>query len=436
MLNTSVLKDVLHVKHAVIEDMVLNEGILRIRLHPTKHYQCRCPICGRKCPKYDRGRSSCSWRAGDCNTAKVYFVADHPRVCCPRHGVRSAQVPWARQNSNFTYDFEHTVAWMARNVSKKAAAEFMRISWRTVGDIISRVKDELDPRPERRLDGLVRIGVDETSYKKGHKYLTVVVNHDTGKVVWVHVGFGKEVFSKFFREMTEEQRASIKVVSGDGAKWIDECMDEFCPQAERCVDPFHVVEWASDMMDAVRRGAWNDARKELDKAQRTKGTDPSVLKDLDSKVQAFKNARYATLKGITKLDKRGIETMRLLVETSAAVSTAYLYKELLRMLMEAKPKDFERLLDCWIQKASMSAAAAKLEELSELVGKVRRHRAGILNSVVHGLSNARLEATNNKIKLTIRMAYGFRNMQNMLDMIMLRCSDIPILLPWEYPVAA
>ena len=148
---------------------------------------------------------------------KVFIRASAPRVSCPEHGVVVVAVPWAYHGSGFTA---------------------------AVGRCISRTLEDLEPDPSRRLDGLVRIGVDETSYRKGYKYITVVVNHDTNTVVWAHEGYGRSVFEKFLQMLTPEQRSSIKAVSGDGAKWIDQCMAEYLPNAERCMDPFHVVQWA------------------------------------------------------------------------------------------------------------------------------------------------------------------------------------------------
>lgn len=101
------------------------------------------------------------------------------------------------------------------------------------------MKKELDPDPSERFKGLVNIGVDETSYKKGHKYITVVINHGTGNVIWAHEGYGKTILTKFFKLLTKDHLASLKLESCDGAKWIQECMDDFCPQAKRCIDPFH-----------------------------------------------------------------------------------------------------------------------------------------------------------------------------------------------------
>ena len=101
--------------------------------------------------------------------------------------------------------------------SGSVVAEYFRVDWETVGRCVSRTRDIIEPEISHRLDNLVNIGIDETSYKKGHKYITVIVNHDTNTVVWAAPGHGKAVLDRFFCSLTEEQRSSIRVVTGDGA---------------------------------------------------------------------------------------------------------------------------------------------------------------------------------------------------------------------------
>ena len=160
---------------------------------------------------------------------------------------------------NIQKGFDLTVTWLAKYLPRSAVANFMRIDWQTVGSCISRSLHDLEPERSRRLDGLVRIGIDETSYRKGHKYITVIVNHDTNTVVWVADGHGRSVLEQFYKALTDEQLASIKVVTGDGARWITDCVNEFTPDCERCVDPFDVVEWAMEALDEVRRDRWRAA---------------------------------------------------------------------------------------------------------------------------------------------------------------------------------
>src|SRR5487761_1181119 len=149
----------------------------------------------------------------------------------------------------------------------------MRVAWRTVGSVISRVVAEgraaHDP-----FDGLRRIGIDEISYKRGHRYLTVVVDHDSGRLVWAAVGRDKKTLRSFFDLVGEERCEAITAVSADGAEWIADVVRERCPAATLCIDAFHVCQWATDALDEVRREVWNAARRDLgDKvlAERLKG---------------------------------------------------------------------------------------------------------------------------------------------------------------------
>ena len=99
-------------------------------------------------------------------------------------GLYVAEVPWAYPGSRFTKDFDLTVAWFASYLPRSTTSYFMRVDWETVGRCVNRALHDLEPEHSRRLDSLVNIGIDETSYKKGHKYITVIVNHDTNTVVW------------------------------------------------------------------------------------------------------------------------------------------------------------------------------------------------------------------------------------------------------------
>lgn len=114
----------------------------------------------------------------------------------------------------------------------------MRIDWKTVGRCVSRTFARLESDTSKRLENLRHIAVDETSYKKGHSYITVVINQENNQAVWVHDGHGKEVFTEFLELLTQEQRERIETISGDGAKWIDQCCEKYLPNSKRCIDLF------------------------------------------------------------------------------------------------------------------------------------------------------------------------------------------------------
>ena len=442
----TLIKNLLNVKYTVVEgakNYTDGRGVkhLRVKARPDKKHQYRCPFCGKKCPK--DGRSSKDvrvWRGLDFGSVLVEIESETQRIKCPKHGSIVADVPWAYPGSHFTKDFDLTVGWLAVYLPRNAVAEYMRIDWKTVGRCISRTLNEIEPERAVRLNNLVYIGIDETSYKKGHKYITVIVNHETNTVVWAAEGHGKSVLEKFYRSLTKEQLESIKVVTGDGAKWITECVNEFTPGCERCIDPFHVVEWAMDALDEVRRGVWRDAYK---KAQELKNSTPKrhgrpkaddlqaqAAKEARNKADQLKKSVYALGKAPEHLTENQQLRLEMIQTESPLLYRAYCIKERLRLILKmTSVEEADAELKRWFWWASHS----RIPVMQELGSKVKRHKDHILKTIQLGLSNARIEATNNKIKLIIRKAYGFRNIQNMLDMVYLVCSNLPISLPGRHP---
>lgn len=267
----TLIKRLLHIEKIAIEDVRFEttgeEDVMRIAARPLSRDRQRCPKCGKRCKGYDSSTKVRCWRSLDFGNYRVYIEAFAPRIECPEHGVLVAKVPWARHDSDFTYDFETAVTWLTLHTTAQDVAEYFRIKWHTVGSIAGRVQKSLESAQPNRFDNLEKIGIDETSYKKGHKYMTVIVNHDTGHLIWAKKGHGKEVLTEFFKSLTQEQCSRIKFVTADGARWIADCVKEYCPNAERCIDPFHVVAWANDCLDEVRKQAVRQAKKDaaLDK---------------------------------------------------------------------------------------------------------------------------------------------------------------------------
>src|SRR4051794_36651196 len=172
----------LGLRRAVVEDVRTgSEGELIVSARAGWRERDRCGVCRRRSPGADQGAGRRRWRALDVGTTLAYVESEAPRVSCRGHGVVVCAVPWARHGSRFTRAFEDQVAWLAVNTSKTAVAELMRIAWRTVGAICERVAAEAG-REVDLLANLKRIGIDEISHRKGQRYLTVVVDHDTGRL--------------------------------------------------------------------------------------------------------------------------------------------------------------------------------------------------------------------------------------------------------------
>ena len=375
----TLFKKILNVKDIVVKTQDFytdKDGVkhLRIYARPTARKNNCCPFCGKKSPRYDLSNNARKvWRGLDWGGIIVEIECPTHRVKCEEHGVVTADVPWAYPGSSFTKEFDLTVAWLATYLPRSAVSNYMRIDWATVGRCISRTLNDIEPERSRRLNGLVNIGIDETSYKKGHKYITVVVNHDTNTVVWIG-----EVRREVWREAyTEAQELSKANPRGKGR-----------PRADDPIMP--------------------------------------IIKAAQAKADEIKNSSYALGKAPENLTEKQQLRIELIAATNNKLYRAYKLKEKLRLLLKIKDlEEAETELRSWLWWASH----CRIPAFVELNKKIRRHKEHILNTIRLGLSNARIEATNNKIKLIVRKAYGFRNMQNMMDMIYLVCSDLVIPLP-------
>jgi transposase len=182
---------------------------------------------------------------------QVVLEADAPRVNCPTHGPTVVAVPWARHHAVHTVAFDDTVAWLAVACSKTAVCELMRLAWRTVDAIVTRVWNDTEKRIDR-FAGLRRIGIDEIWYKRHHKYLRVVVDHDSGRLVWAAPGRDTATLRRFFDVLGPERCAQITHVSADAADWISDVVTERCPAATRCADPFYADLWIMPMSGGLR----------------------------------------------------------------------------------------------------------------------------------------------------------------------------------------
>lgn len=402
----------LGVECAIVDDVAW-EGedsasmCLVLKVRPRYGSKGRCPQCARRCPGYDGGDGRRRWRAPDVGLVPVFIEAEAPRIECPSHGVMVASVPWARPGARFTRAFEDMVAWLAVRTDKTTLSSLMKIAWRTVGRIVERVADTaaatLDP-----LKGLVRIGIDEVSYRKGHRYLTIVVDHDTGRLLWASAGRDEATLRRFFDLLGEERAKALKLVSADAASWIANVVRERCPEAVLCMDPFHVVQWATKALDEVRRGMWNTLR------ETGKGDLANTLK----------HARWALWKNPEDLNEAQSASLAAIQRDNAPLYRAYLLKEQLRAVFQSGNRAIA-LLERWLSWASRS----KLKPFVKLARAVRRQRRGIYAALIHGLSNARTEAVNTKLRLLTRLAYGFHSHAPLIALAMLKLGGLCPPLP-------
>ncbi len=413
----------------VIEAVVFDEdiGAVVVSVRPRKGASRRCGRCGRRGPWFDRGEGRRRWRALDLGTVPVWLEADAPRVSCREHGPTVLQVPWARHGVGHTRDFDDTVAWLATQCSKTAVTELMRIAWRTVGAILSRVSADIDATLDR-LEGLRRIGIDEISYKRGHRYLTVVVDHDTGALVWAAAGRDEATLRGFFDALGPERSAQITHVSADAAEWIARVVAERCPNAIRCADAFHIVAWATDALDEVRRQAWNDARgiaRGEGRRRRGRPRRDAPPRPGHERARALKHARYALWKNPENLTDRQQEKLAWVAKTDPRLHRAYLLKEGLRLVFQLKGEAGKEALDRWIN----WARRCRIPAFVALQKRIVKHRPAIDAALDSGLSNALVESTNTKIRLITRVAFGFHGPEPLIALAMLSLGSHPPALP-------
>lgn len=428
-----ILRLALSLAQAVILSARIEGEAVVIGVRPHKRPRRRCPVCGGRCDAYDARPGPRRWRALDLAQSMCFLEYQAVRVRCPEHGVRVEAVPWARHGSRFTRGFEDRVAWMAVHCTASAVAAECRVEWHSVGGICARVYAELEAsRGPRHLDGLRRIGIDETSYRKGRKRITVVVDHDRGRLVWAGEGYGREVLGRFLDMLTHEQRMAVEVAAADGAKWIKGLVRERCPNAEWVMDPFHVVSWMNDALDAVRREEWQAAARAAREAAPRRGRPPEgdeaphEAKAPKAAAAAIKGARYALVKNPEDLTEEQRATLDEVRRAHSRTYRAWELKEGLRAVFRAEgAEEAGMLLDGWLSQA----ARCRIPKVVDVARKVRARRDDIVAAVALGISNARVEAINNKVKVTVRMGYGFRNIDNLIALLMLRCSDVMPQLP-------
>ena len=387
----------------VVEDVFLDEEAVVVCVRPRAREQGRCPLCRRRCAGYDSGDGRRRWRAIDLGTTFAYVEAQAPRVQCRRHGVIVAAVPWARHDSSFTTAFEDQCAWLAVNTSARAVAQLMRTTWRAVGGICRRVSDEARAQRDLLAD-LRRLGFDEISVRKGQSYLTVVVDHHTGRLVWAAPGRDRKTVEKFLDLLGDERCARLELVSCDMAEWITRPISERCPGATVCLDPFHVVKLATDALDEIRREVWNEARK---------AGEIALAKDL-------KGARFALWKNPENLTARQQLKLAQIQQINQRLFRAYLLKEQLRQIYRVDPDAAIGVLDAWLK----WAWRCRLAPFVRLARTIRDQRAGIEAAFRNGLSNARVEQINTQIRLITRRGFGYHSQQAVIALAMLSLSGL------------
>jgi transposase len=377
--------------------------IVTVRLRRRRRVCSRCGQTGRLEVHDHRTKR---WRHLDLAGSRCWIECELRLLRCRDCGVRLEAVPWARPGARHSRDFEDTVAWLAQQMAFSPITRLLRIGWRTVGAIVERVvADHLD---ERRLEGLVAIGVDEISYRRHHRYLTSVADHASGAIVWCAPGRNSATLQDFFDELGDRKH-TIQAVSIDMSGEYQRAIRAAVPDAEICFDPFHVVRLGARATDQVRRDEWNAH----DRSHTPHG-------------RWVKHTRWSLLKAPENQTISQLATLWEVQQANRSLYRAFLLKEELRLLYHLPdPALAPAHLDAWLAWASRS----RLKPFIRLARTLREHRDGILAAIRLGLSNGRLEGLNSKIRLISHRAFGFHSADPLIALVYLCCTGITIDLP-------
>jgi transposase len=310
-------------------------------------------------------------------------------------------VPWARTGSLFTRTFEDEVAWFMQKTNQSATAAYFGISWPTAGKIARRVvAEKLDGQ---LLENLRFLGIDEISYGRPRKFLTVVIDHERHRVVWAGEGQSAKTLAQFFELLGPQRCSAIEAVSIDMDLAFEIAIKDFAHNAEVVYDRFHIVQMLSRAVDEVRRS--------------------EVLQANPNERKQLKSSRYALLKNPWNLTTFQQNKLSTLQKTNKRIYRAYLLKETFQTIFDADSKEkASEIFGDWFQWARRSV----LEPFAKLAINLKYRLDGILRFIDRKITNSPVEGMNSKIRMISHRAFGFRSAPSLIAMIQLNCSGITI----------
>ena len=409
---TTVLRVLLAIQSLTVRGLHFDSTGLVVEVAPTWKIP-RCGECGTKCRRVHDGRWR-RWRHHDLAGMTLHLRYRMLRAHCPTCGtVKTERVPWAALGSNFTYAFEERAAYLAQQCSRTAVATLLRTAWRTVGSIIRRVVDRSREEGDDGLDGLRLIGVDELSYRRHHEYVTVVVDHERGRVVWASKGKSAATLKRFFEDLGPDRCSQLEAVTIDLSKAYIKAVTEATPEAKLIFDRFHVQRLAQEALDETRRDEVRKAGSKEDKA-------------------ALKGTRWTLQKSAWNLTDADVQTLEELEWTNRPIFRAHMLKESLVSILDGRQINVaRRRLVAWIAEARRSG----LHHFKRIAGTIEKYITGILEYIRSRLSNGRTEGLNGKIRTITRRAFGFHSASALIAMIFLCCGGVHVTPAFSAPEA-
>jgi transposase len=399
---TTVLRALLSIQDLSVRDFHFNATGLVVDVVPSWTIP-RCGECGAKCRSIHDGRER-HWRHHDLAGMTLQLRYRIRRARCSDCGtVKTEQVPWAAHGSNFTHAFEERAAFLAQQCSKTAVATLLRTTWRTVGRLIRGVVERSRAGCDS-LDGLRLIGVDELSYRRHHEYVTVVVDHERGRVVWAAKGKSAATLKRFFEELGPERCSQLEAVTIDLSQAYIKAVTEATPEAKLVFDRFHVQRLLHEALDETRR---EEVHKATSKEERA----------------ALKGTRWSLQKREWNLTDADVQTLEELERVNQPIFRAHMLKESLVTILDGRQVNVARArLMRWIAEARRSG----LVHFARVAATIERHIDGILEYIRSRLNNGRTEGLNGKIRTITRRAFGFHSAHALIAMIFLCCGGVHV----------
>jgi transposase len=347
---------------------------------------CRCSACGSR-QVISRGQVERRFRNVPIGSRPTAVVLPIPRVECHACGaVRQVEVPFADPRRSYTKSFERYALELSRSMTILDVARHLDVGWDTIKDIQKRDLSRRYAKP--KLKHLRAVAIDEIAVASGHRYLTVVMDLDSGAVVFVGDGKGGDALKPFWKRL-RPSRAKIEAVAMDLSGAYQAAVRAHLPKAVIVFDHFHVVKLFNDKLSELRRALYREATEVQHK-------------------EVLKGTRWLLLKNAENLDPEKDEKKRLkeALKWNEPLATAYYLKEDLRRFWEQPGKRFATtFLDGWIRRAEASG----IKILQQMAKTLAAHRSGLLAYYDVMISSGPMEGTNNKIKTMKRQAYGFRD---------------------------
>jgi transposase len=348
----------------------------------------RCPACG-SAHVTRHGVSPRLFRTVPIGRTPVRLFFAVPRVACRACGVvRQVAVAFADPRRSYTRAFERYALHLCQRMTIEDVAQHLGVGWDTIKDMLKRSLQRRFAQP--RLKELAHIAIDEIAIGKGHRYVTVVLDLDSGAVVFVGDGKGMEALAPFWRRL-RASRARIRAVATDMATAYIQAVRRHLPHAVHVFDHFHIIKLFNEKL--------SDLRRELHREQH-EGLHRRVLK----------GTRWLLLKNPENLDEGRNERQRLeeALRLNQPLALAYYLKEDLRQIwLQPDKATARRVLDDWIRRGDASCIAM----LQRFASLLSMYRTGILAYYDYPISTGPLEGTNTKIQLMKRQAYGFRDQE-------------------------